>query len=222
MLFFDAQVIKRKVVAQMKERKGFVSNSSSTCYIIAVPKKGKKCKCCGRDNRYYVQMLRYLVKVYEAEKNEVEWIDSINIAETKYKVDTLKKGIKFLKSQLKEIDKLKRNYLIDMAINKVEQLSNILAKVKDTKYQINWIAEEMRIIDKNMIDDLKKTMTHRMNEDKKELARLQSKIKKLREFKKKGCDICSLEIDHWDGKTGESIKELLRSGDIDIIEQVNT
>jgi len=41
----------------MKKRKGFVSNSSSTSFIIAV-RKGKPCEHCGRGDIDFIELIR--------------------------------------------------------------------------------------------------------------------------------------------------------------------
>ena len=41
----------------MKTRHGFVSNSSSSSFIVAVPKKGKVCDHCGFDTSSLVSLL---------------------------------------------------------------------------------------------------------------------------------------------------------------------
>ena len=56
----------------MKNRKGFVSNSSSSSFILAIKKDASKCEHCGREDIDFLQLVRDAGESdYESSINEV-------------------------------------------------------------------------------------------------------------------------------------------------------
>jgi len=88
----------------MKSRKGFVSNSSSSSFIIAYKFSGDICKCCGRGGENPLEMIESLLLGCESEiesrgEEEVltdvnnDWIDNEEIKEMEKKIkEKVKEG----------------------------------------------------------------------------------------------------------------------------------
>ena len=90
----------------MKVRSGFVSNSSSSSFVVAVSKTeiGKSCKCCGRSDVDFEKVLNGLHFFRETEVTAVGYrfvIEALEDTEECY-LDISREDSISLRSELKE------------------------------------------------------------------------------------------------------------------------
>ena len=111
----------------MKTRNGFVSNSSSSSFIIAIRKQGikkltKPCSCCGITHIHLLSFIQECYKDYgNSECSEI-------VADTKERIiNKWKEDLGY--SSLSEEAKVER----------IEYLENKISKYNEKKWDVAWI-----------------------------------------------------------------------------------
>lgn len=212
----------------MKVRQGFVSNSSSTCFLISVPKEGETCEHCGKNDRYYVEILDYLLKCFHSEGGKVlQWY---NKEQTMYIAEVIvegKKDIKWSKAKIDELERLRKNYLLNHAISKMEELFKLLSRMNmsgkvETRWLREWEENGWHKDEKNVFMRLLDHLKEKIKQAEKDVNEGMKKLRAINEYRKKGRRVCYVEIDNFAGTTGRLLEDLLNSGHIDIIERTQT
>ena len=204
----------------MKVRNGFVSNSSSSSFIVALPKK-VKCKCCGKKNEYMLWVLRDLIKNVGAKNN----FDStglsnyaggaaqlfININE---EIKELKKDIYWCNKERKILEKILQN---KDAIDLCDSLETIRHSPRHDRLTRSYRDSTAEGLVLGKIENLNDTM----GKASKEIARLVKKARVIKQSAKNKDTIFTFEMDN----TSEYyciIENLIQSKDIILIKKETT
>jgi len=213
----------------MKTRLNFVSNSSSTSFVIAVPDKEERCEHCGRNNYHDIEVLKFLIAAYDIENmagTNVKWIDAYEKRKIAIEIMDLKKDKRWAQEKIKVLDDLKGNYLINHAITKIEEVLKSFMGDDPSDQRIRWSRLDneggWNKVDKNAFTLELEALKTCVEECDKKIPLLINKLKSMSKYKKANSRICHIEIDNSASAVGRLIRDLLDSGRIDIIEKVST
>jgi hypothetical protein len=205
----------------MKIRVGFVSNSSSSSYILALPKE-KECEHCGHNNAQTLKIARELfAKKNKDWKSRVpdpysgdpkHYIDSINI-----EIEEIDKDIKWSLKKIKLLENLREN---DDAIilfnewNTIERKTDIRPQRLLSEYK-----EEENIDTKEKLKRDIEYLNWNIRKKKERKTKLKSKRHKIERAVKDDDTLYVFEVDHRDN--GQDIIEMLiDNGTVKIIEKI--
>jgi len=199
----------------MKTRQGFVSNSSSSSFIVAVPNKATKCKCCHRNDNWVIQaMFKYLTTLTTTGNKFVKLSNADEIVE--YFEDELLNLIKsksYAEEQLKIIEELESNpKVFDDYLRLAKQLDYIRNKsnlVDESTYGSNVYSDKLT--------ERKKNVKQHLSEYDKKVSDLNEIIKKAKKYLKTDFDVYSFTIDNWATDAEEALKKMMADGVIKVI-----
>lgn len=209
----------------MKIRNGFVSNSSSSSFIIAVPNKATECKCCKRSNHWLLQAISTYLGTFTKDGNKFYPIQGTDQVYEHFKreLDDLTSSKTYTKERLKVIASLQKN-------PKVYEDYERLRKELDRARSKMSISAESAIYQgtdadkaKNDLQSRKEQLERYLSDYDKKLKEIEDIIAKVKKFLKKDYTIYSFTIDNWSTEAERAIKEMMREpGLIEVIHSIHT
>jgi len=219
----------------MKIRNSFVSNSSSTSFILAV-KKGKKCECCGCSSTDYVRIMNsiYADFGYPSEKRMPVHHD-IKCGSPKYIILNFKESITQLENlketvakSIEEFKKISSDEETMRAIGNFITISRLASKKKpDNSYEPLY-CQVLDIIGFYDIHEQNRTFESKIKSLERIQERIKEKIQRLQAILDK---VKMLEEDEWEIFVTEMgnqqyplkvlVEKLVEEGVAKIIEEIN-
>jgi chaperonin cofactor prefoldin len=204
----------------MKTRNGFVSNSSSSSFVIAVPTKTKKCKCCHRSDAVFLQLLVKYITTLTKDGNKLYTMVDANQVDEFYRqeLDDLVKSKEHLKQQLTTVTEL----LVD------DQAVSTYLKIKKQMDLLVWKPELQRedpgmLKVTNELKERKERIEKHLAEYDAKVKDIKEKIAKLKKFLNDKWRVYSFTIDNWCTEPERVIKEMIADKRIvEVIDSVYT
>lgn len=209
----------------MKNREGFVSNSSSTSFTFAVNTRNKKCKTCKFDRNIYDELFLDLLDLYATSDRE-------NVSEVLFDIKSIKSNIKecqdninWAKNEIKYVESLNGNYLIKIAQERLSELLTNLNTISREDVNKSWAIQTIKESSKyktysDPFFAYIKTLDKIIKDNDKKIQKLKDKHEIIKKFSKPGVKFYTVEIDNWTSPTGALIKKMLNSGHIDVVEKI--
>lgn len=204
----------------MKTRQGFVSNSSSSSFIIAVPTKVKTCKCCKRSDDWMLQAATKYLTTLTPKGNKMWTMTSAESVEEYFKteLDNLIKSKDYSENQLKVIEELEKNNQLFQDYEKLKaQLDrerSPLTLTQEAQYPLPLVRDRLK-------ERKERIKTHLAEYDQK-LKDIKDIIKKMKKFKSKDYNVYAFTIDNWATKAEDALKTMMADGFIEVIQRINT
>jgi len=204
----------------MKIRSGFVSNSSSSSFIIAVRPDAKTCKCCGRSDAFLLQLLAKYIATLTKDNHKL------------YTMYTAKDVEDYFKKELEDF--------VSSKAHAIEQLATIKELLKDKKTIDNFskIQTQLQVISYGFpihkedpgMTKVQFSLESRRDGIQKHLVEYDNKVKALKEkiakvkaFNKKGWTVYAFTMDNWATEAESMIKAMTAEEDlVVVIERINT
>lgn len=200
----------------MKIRNGFVSNSSSSSYILAT-KREQKCECCGLSNSKMIELASLMLGKKEFDGcvpksfngNVSEYVESLDD-----EIENLKKDILWATEKIEILQKISKN---NDAITLMDQW-NVCENLRNDRYNDE---SEYR---SNPTENLKWNI-ERLGNDisgaKNKIAEIKTKKQKLLTAIDENRKIFIFEMDNW-SRAREIVRELIENDTVEIIEEIHT
>jgi len=209
----------------MKIRSGFVSNSSSSSFIVAIDKTEVECPCCKKNNRWILEaMARYLTTLSD-KSNKLYTMTSGEQVEEYFKNELLEHmGSKeYAQEQLKTIQELEKdpkafeNYQsLSKQLERARYNTNIAREAAGEKDMAKYLTNE---------DTLKKRrerIESHIEEYDKKLNDLKTLIRKVRKAVKANKTVYAFTIDNWATDAEKALKEMMRDKVIEVLWEIHT
>lgn len=204
----------------MKIRNGFISNSSSSSYILALPNV-KKCEHCESSNDILLELIvdvfskksfnGYIPSSYSGDPKQ--YIETIND-----EIETIEKDIEWANKRVVDLKNLSKN---DDAVSLFAVLSQ--NKIQNGGTSIRWEREC-----DNGYDDPRNTLRHEIEslgckivELNNNLNKLINERNKIEEAVENDETIYMFEIDYMD-PARNIVEKLIEADSVKVIEKINT
>ncbi|MHA2280061.1 MAG: hypothetical protein ACXAC5_04190 [Promethearchaeota archaeon] len=201
----------------MKIRHGFVSNSSSASFILALSDE-KECEHCGHSNR---KMLDLIISMFSKGTPIGDFLSSF-MGDPNHHISTIKEEISDLNKDiawtLKKIEKLKALSKNSDAVLLFEEWNDI-----DHGTRSRWqreMEDHRQSVDDKLITRIRQ-LGESVEKAKNNIVKLEKKKAKLEEVADSGRVVYSFEIDYHD-RLYSVVKDIVNSGYVDVIEQIMT
>lgn len=199
----------------MKIRTGFVSNSSSSSYVLAV-KKQQECECCGLSNSKMIELITLLLGKKEFNGrvpksftgNMTEYVESLDV-----EIEELEKDIVCGTEKIKLLEKISAN---NDALLLMDQWNN-LSKIRNDRYM------DESEYKQSSVDNLKwkiQNVESEVNRAKNSISEIRLKKQKLEAATNEDRRIFIFEMDDWDDAR-RIIEELIENDVVEVIEKVH-
>lgn len=200
----------------MKIRQGFVSNSSSSSFIILVDNK--------KPDGYFsiVDILKLISRQYYVSSIEGNKIDFVEKKGGDSKYWSIKTILEFLNDYEYDIlllldfkkeceEKINAKKLV---LDKDDETFKMIFNI-NAKYYENLTVEGMRENFKNDIENLE----YKLKDNQKKIDEMNKNFEVVKKFEGKDYSIIKFKVDNWDI---EKIVDLLKKSNAKIIERINT
>lgn len=205
----------------MKIRSGFVSNSSSSSFIIAVPNTAKECKCCHRSDKWMLQAVGKYLTTLSDKTNKLYAMTSGEHIEEYFK-DELTGHIKskgYAEEQLKEIKELEKNP------NIFKDYVRLKKQLDSSRYNlsINTEADSAQYkSSKDTLTERRKRIERHIADYDKKLQEIKDIIVKVKKAMKNDCTIYSFTIDNWSTDAETALKQLINDKVVESLWELHT
>ena len=205
----------------MKLRSGFVSNSSSSSFIVAVPKKAVVCKCCNRSDEWMLQAFAKYLTTLSDRTNKLHSMTSAEQVDDYYK-EELSGHIKskdYALSQIKEIEELEKTPKI------FDDYLRLKKQLDTTRYALS-LKNEVEVAQyvpiKDTLSERRKRLENHIKDYDKKLKEIKDIIAKVKKAIKNDCSVYSFTIDNWATDAESMLKALMAEKVVEVIHSVYT
>ena len=200
----------------MKIRSGFVSNSSSSSFIIAVPNKATECKCCHKSNAWILQAISRYIVAMTKEGNRLYQMDGKDQIEQHFRdeLQELEKSKRHAEEQIKLVENLQKEpsvYESYMRLKRVLELDSY--KLRPEKEPEAVMQERL---EKSLADRKARFEKHLSEYETKHKA-LKELISKITSFTKKNHTVYSFTIDNWSTETESAIQRMIADKEVEVL-----
>lgn len=203
----------------MKTRFGFVSNSSTSSFIIAVPNKAKECECCHQSDKTFLEMLcKYLTTLTP----QTHQMYSMTNAETVKE---------YYESELKDLRKTKPHVKEQLAIiEELEADPKLWENYQRLMKQLEWVRynaltkepEAKKWNQRDSLVERKQRLLKHQEDFDKNVAEIKRIIQEIEKAIAEDYSVYSFTLDNWTTDVEAKIKEMIYEGRIRVIHRVNT
>ena len=205
----------------MKLRTGFVSNSSSSSFVVAIPNIVTECKCCRRDDRFILEAItKYMGSLKQKEDNLYAMDSKESITEFyRERLNKLVSAVEYYNKELIELEKLMEEpELLDKFF---ELKHHYDCSLKPEYFDVEPDGCDLRVREplENRVNKIKKFIV-----DGEVLVKdLLDKISTMENFIDLGYTVYSFTLDNWCSDAHRQLKQMMQDGVvIKLIEQVNS
>jgi hypothetical protein len=206
----------------MKIRSGFVSNSSSSSFIIAVPNTAKECKCCHRSDKWMLQAVGKYLTTLSDKANKLYPMTNAEQVEEYFK-NELSAHIKtkgYAEEQLKEIKDLEKSPKV------FEDYTRLKKQLDTTRYglSINAEAEGAQYESpKDTLTERRKRIERHIEDYDKKLKEIKDIISKVRKATKTDCTVYAFTIDrNWNTDAETALKKMIDDKIVESLWELHT
>lgn len=200
----------------MKIRSGFVSNSSSSSFIIAFSDKEEECLCCKRTNKFILQAIgKYITCLSEKSNKLYTMLDDESVeAHFQQKLKELDGSISFAEKRIKDLEELEKTpEAFDHYLKVKNELEVIRAKVSITQE-----AEMGKYISPaDSISQRKADLQKHVKDYEKNRKELKDIIKKIKKAVKEGKVVYGFTIDNWATDAESALQKMIKDGIVETL-----
>ena len=200
----------------MKTRSGFVSNSSSSSFIIAVPNKATECKCCYKSNAWVLQAIYQYISAMTEKGNRIYQMVGKDQIERHFReeLQALEKSKKHAEDQIKMVEDLQKEPSVYESYMRLKRVLEI------ESYQLTPEREpEVKMqarLEKSLADRKAKFVKH-LEEYETKRKELKDLIAKIEGFTEKNHTVYSFTIDNWASETERALQAMIAGKEVEVL-----